>query len=337
MRGKERELPKKVLILAGGGGHTGYAHILAQEMVGIAELSFLVPDDDPLSRARLEPFGRVQDLIKPRHPTTPFYRFIPRLLLSFLQSLTRVSSDYRVVVSTGSNFCIPPALIAWLKGIPLINIESADKFETPSKTARILQHLSAVTVLQWEEQRKILKGTVFGPFLPRRRAEPWEGGYVLIAAGTYGYEELLEAASESQLKNVVLQTGDIAPERYEKRHPEWRVITTTDRFYELVAGADAVVAPPGATPLEAATYGKPVVIVKYPEWSRAGTLEDARLFAEKLNAPLLSELSPRALVDALEEAKRRDKPKLKNGAKALAEYIVENYLSTYRNNLLPLL
>jgi len=324
MRGKERELPKKVLILAGGGGHTGYAQILAQEMVSRAELSFLVPDDDPLSRARLEPFGRVQDLIKPRHPTTPFYRFIPRVLLSSLQSLTRVSREYMVVVSTGSNFCIPPALIARLKGIPLINIESADKFETPSKTAQILQHLSAVTVLQWEKQRKILKGTVFGPFLPRRRVEPWEGGYVLIAAGTYGYKELLEAASESQLKNVVLQTGEIDPERYEKRHPEWRVITTTDRFYELIAGAEVVVAPPGATPLEALSYGKPVVIVKYPEWSRAGTLKDARLFAEKLNAPLLSELSPRALVNALEEAKRREEPKLKNGAKALAEYITQN-------------
>lgn len=315
---------KKVLILAGGGGHTGYAHILAQELTGRAELSFLVPDDDTLSKARLQPFGKVETLIKPRHPTTPFHRFIPRLLKSLLQSLTKVSGEYSVVVSTGSNFCIPPALISWLRGIPIINIESADKFETPSKTARILQPFSAVTVLQWEEQRKILKGTVFGPFLPRRRVEPWKGEYVLISGGTYGYEELLEAASESQLTNVVLQTGDIDPERYKKKHPEWRVFTTTDRFYELVAGAEVVVASPGATPLEAVTYGKPVVIVKYPEWSRAGTLEDARLFAEKLNAPLLSELSPRALVDALEEAKRRDKPKLKNGAKALAEYITQN-------------
>jgi len=319
-------LLKKVLILAGGGGHTGYAHILAQELAGRAELSFLVPDDDPLSKARLEPFGRVQALVKPRHPTTPFHRFIPRLLWSSLQSLMRISVEYSVVVSTGSNFCIPPALVAWLKRIPLITIESADKFETPSRTARILQHFSTVTVLQWEEQRKNLKGTVFGPFLPRRRVEPWEGGYILIACGTYGYEELLEAASESHLKNVVLQTGDVDPERYKKKHPEWKVFATTDRFYELVAGAEVIVAPPGATPLEAVTHGKPVVIVKYPEWSLAGTLEDARLFAEKLNAPLLSELSPRALVDALEEAKRRDKPKLKNGARILAEYIVENYL-----------
>ncbi|MFB0543485.1 MAG: polysaccharide biosynthesis protein, partial [Candidatus Bathyarchaeia archaeon] len=252
-------MPGSVLILAGGGGHTGYAHILAQELEGRAELTFLVPDDDPLSRMRLEPFGRVQTLVKPRHPRTPPHRFIPRLFQSFLQSTTRIPEECRVVVSTGSNFCIPPALISRLRGIPLINIESTDRFVKPSKTARILRPLSAITVLQWEEQRKILRGRVFGPFLPRKRIEPWKGGYVLIAGGTYGYKELLEAASESQLEDVALQTGSENPYRYRKRHPSWRVFATTDRFYELIAGAEVVVAPPGATPLEAVTYGKPVV------------------------------------------------------------------------------
>jgi len=319
-------LPKKVLILAGGGGHTGYAHTLAQELESSVELSFFVPEDDPLSRIRLEPFGKVQSLIKPRHPNTPIHRFIPRLFWSFLRSLTEVSSEYRAVVSTGSNFCIPPALISWLKGIPLISIESADKFEKPSKTARIIQPFSTVTALQWEDQRKILKGKVFGPFLPRKRVDPWDGGYVLVAAGTYGYEELLEVASESKLKDVVLQTGSVNQDRYRKRHPDWRIIATTDRFYELIAGAEAVVSPPGSTPLEAVAYDKPVVIVRYPEWSHAGTLKDARLFAEQLNVPLLSELSPDRLVESIEEAKRRERPRLGNGARALAEYIVKAFL-----------
>lgn len=319
-------MPGSVLVLAGGGGHTGYAHILAQNLEGRAELSFLVPDDDPLSRMRLEPFGRVQTLVKPRHPRTPLHRFITRLFQSFLQSMTRIPGDCSVVISTGSNFCIPPALISWLRGVPLINLESADRFVKPSKTARILQPFSAVTALQWEEQRKFLRGRVFGPLLPRRRVEPWEGGYVLIASGTYGYKELLEVASESRLKDVVLQTGIVDPGRYIRRHPDWRVITTTERFYELIAGAGVVVAPPGATPLEAVTYGKPVVIVKYPEWSRAGILEEATLFAEKLNAPLLSELSPEALVKAIEETKGREMPRLRNGGRALAEYIVKAYL-----------
>ena len=317
-----------VLILAGGGGHTGYAHILAQELEGRAELFFFVPEDDPLSRMRLEPFGRVQTLVKHRHPMTPFHQFIPRLLLSLLQSVIRVTGEYQVVVSTGSNFCVPPAIVSWLRMIPLINLESTDRFVKPSKTARILQPFSTVTALQWEDQRKILRGTVFGPILPKRRVKPWNGGYILIACGTYGYQKLLEAASGSHLKDIILQTGRIDPDRYRKRHPNWKVITTTERFYELIAGADVVVTPPGATPLEAVTYGKPVVVVRYPEWSRAGTLKDVQLFAEKLNAPYLSELSPEVLIVAIEEAKRSERPRLKDGARALAEYIVKAYLKS---------
>ena len=44
---------KKILILAGGGGHTGYAKILAEELQGRAELSILVSEDDPLSEELL--------------------------------------------------------------------------------------------------------------------------------------------------------------------------------------------------------------------------------------------------------------------------------------------
>jgi len=280
-----------------------------------------------LSRERLSELGEVNFLIKPRGPRTPYYRFIPRLIKAFSEVLRYVPSDYDVVVSTGSNFCIPPAIISWFKGLPLVNIESASRFVKPSKTARILQPFSSLTVLQWEEQRKFLKGRVFGPFLPSRRIDPWDGGYILIAGGTYGYRELLDAASETHLRDVVLQTGRVDPERYRRRHPDWRVFTTTEKFYEVIAGAEVVVTPPGATPLEAVTYGKPVVIVKYPEWSRAGTLEDARLFAEKLNAPFLSELSPRILVEAIEEAKGRERPRLRNGGRVLADYIVKAYLN----------
>jgi len=315
-------MTKMIMILAGGGGHTGYAVILAEELRDRAELNFLVPDDDPLSRARLEPFGQVETMTKPRHPKTPMWKFILRLIKAFYQAASRVSGSIDAVVSTGSNFCIPPALVAWMKGIPIINLESRVRLAGPSKTASILQHFAKVTALQWEEQGKFLNGTFFGPLLPRRRIEPWNGGYVLVAGGTYGYRELFEAVSESNLESVVLQIGDLDKDIYQRKHPNWKVLSYTDRFEELLAGAEVVVCPPGGTPIEAIAYGKPVVVVCYPSWTRAAGPEDTRAFAEKLNAPLLSTMSPKAVEKAVEEAKKRRAPILKDGTGALVEAIL---------------
>lgn len=37
-------MSKEVLVLAGGGGHTGYGYALAQRLFGRASLHFLVPE-----------------------------------------------------------------------------------------------------------------------------------------------------------------------------------------------------------------------------------------------------------------------------------------------------
>ena len=101
------------------------------------------------------------------------------------------------------------------------------------------------------------------------------------------------------------------------------MFSTIDNFYELITGAEIVIAPHGSTPLEAVAYGKTIVIVKHPEWSRAGTLEYARLFSEKLNAPVITILTPEAIMKSIIEAESKKKPNLDNGAEKLAEYLVE--------------
>jgi len=315
-------LAGKILILSSGGGHTGYAHILAEALAGRAELLFLVPDDDRLSRSRLEPYGLVKTLVKPRHPTTPLWSFTFRMTRALWRAPGLVPKDVDVVVGTGNNFCIAPSLAAWMKGIPVVYLESRVRFTSPSRTAAILHRFSKVTALQWEEQRRFLDGTVFGPLLPQRRIEPWDGGYVLVAGGTYGYKELFDAFAETALKNVVLQTGDLDPAPYKEKRPEWRVISYTDKFDELLAGAEVVVCPPGGTPVEAMAYGKPVVIVRYPSWTRAAGPEDTRLFAEKLNAPLLDSFTPKDIEEAIIKAKSRTLPELVNGTEALVEAIL---------------
>jgi len=317
-------LTYEILILAGGGGHTGYAYALAQALYGKASISFLVPEGDDLSEERLSRFGEVDFLIKPRGPKTPTYKFAVRLAKAFAKSIKKVPRKLNVVVSSGSNFCLPPALTAWFKGIPIVNIESSVRFSKPSKTAQILQPFSYITALQWEEQKKLLAdGVVVGPLLPRPEIKPWNGGYILITGGTYGHKVLFDTIKESSLTNVALQTGQIDPQPYIKSHPEWKVVTLTERFHELLAGAEVVVTHFGSTVLDATVYRKPVVLVPNPEWTRTAGIEDAEYLARKVNAVLVSEITLEKLLDAIESASKRDIPKLPRGAENLANRIFE--------------
>jgi UDP-N-acetylglucosamine:LPS N-acetylglucosamine transferase len=242
---------------------------------------------------------------------------------AFAGSFKRVSGRYDAVVSTGSNFSIPPCLLSRLEGVPLINIESSVRFTKPSKTALILQPFSAITALQWEEQRKLLRrGVVFGPLLPKPEVAPYNGGYILVTGGTLGHKVLFDAVSATRWENVVLQTGQVDPKQYRQKHPEWKVIDFSTTFYELVAGADIVITHFGSTALEALIYRKPMVIVLNPEWKRTVGRSDAEIFAGKINADFIWDVTVENLLRAVEEARRRKLSEVEDGAKKLAEAIL---------------
>ncbi|MCW4021119.1 MAG: hypothetical protein NWF14_07835 [Candidatus Bathyarchaeota archaeon] len=314
----------KILILAGGGGHTGYAYALAQALHGRADLHFLVPEGDELSEKRLSKFGGVDFLIKPRELKTSNFVFAARLAKAFAKSTKKIPRKISALVSTGNNFCISPAFTAWFKGVPIINIESSVRFTKASATAKILQPFSAITALQWEEQKQLLSdGTVVGPLLPSPEISPWNGGYILVTGGICGYKMLFDAMKESGTTNIVLQTGRIDPEPYRKAHPEWRIITLTAEFHELLAGAEVVVTHFGSTVLDALVYGKNIVIVPNPEWTRTAGAEDAEFLAKKANAVLVSEINLENLSNAIIEARTRTVPTLMTGTGILANKIME--------------
>jgi UDP-N-acetylglucosamine--N-acetylmuramyl-(pentapeptide) pyrophosphoryl-undecaprenol N-acetylglucosamine transferase len=316
------EKEKRILILAGGGGHTGFAYALAQRLENRASMLFLIPEGDTLSHKRLSKFGNVDYLLKPRGAKTPTNKFTYNLARALANSMKKVKGDFDAVVSTGSNFCIPPALVAFLKGIPIVNIEGEARFIGASKTAHILQPLSSITALQWTEQKNFLKGTVVGPIFAKPEIETWNGGYVLVTGGTLGHKRLFDVLNKSDLKNVVLQTGEVNPEPYRKRHPEWKILDFSLNFHELIAGAEVVVTHQGSTPLEAVVYKKPSVIVPNPELKRTFPRRDSEIFAKKVGATFLSDITLESLLDAIEEAKNNKIPLLKDGAKVLAEMIL---------------
>ena len=316
------EKKKNVLILAGGGGHTGFAYALAQRLENKASICFLIPEGDTSSNKRLRKFGKVDYILKSRGAKTTASAFTSNIARAFKDSMKKVTGDFDVVVSTGSNFCIPPAMVAFLKGIPIVNLEGEARFIGASKTARILQPFSAITVLQWPEQKKFLKGTVVGPIFPKPEYAPSDGGYILVTGGTLGYKRLFDILNESNLKNVVLQTGKVDPEPYKKQHPEWKVIEFSLNFSELIAGAEVVLTHQGSVPMEAAVYNKPSVIVPNPELKRTFPRKDSEFFAKKVGAKILSDPSLESLMNALETAKNNRIPVLKDGAKVLADVVL---------------
>ncbi|MCX6649637.1 MAG: glycosyltransferase [Candidatus Bathyarchaeota archaeon] len=314
---------KKVLILAGGGGHTSIALALAQAIKGKAETAFLIPENDKLSREILSPYGPVEDLIKGRYPKTSNLLFPFRLLTAFWHAFPQVRKEYDVVVSTGSNFCIPPAVIAWLKSIPVINIESRVAITKPSKTAKLLTHFSKKTLLQWDEQAKNLDGVVTGPIFPEERYKAKDLGYILVTGGTEGHKQLFDAVAELDLKNIVLQTGKVDPEPYKTKRPNWTIIPYSNEFEKLVAESSMVITHQGGgTIFEAVLYGKPVIIVFNPELTRTADTEDMRVLAKKVGAPFLDHADSKAIEFLILEIGKQEKPRFENGRLKAAEIIL---------------
>jgi len=311
-----------ILILAGGGGHTGFAYSLAQKLEKEANLVFLVPYGDTASYNRLSRFGEVSYLVKSRGPKTSMWYFAVNMLRAFTSSVKSVKGKFDFVVSTGSNFCIPPAFICILKGCRLVNIEAEIRFTEPSQTARILQPFSTITALQWHEQKTMLKGTLVGPLIPEPEFQPWNGGYILVTGGSFGHKLLFDTVNSSKIAKVILHTGKVDPKPYIRRHPEWKIMQSSPMFPELLAGAEVVVTHFGYTALEAFACQKPTVLVFNNEWKRNAGIIDAEIFAKKLGANFVSELSLENLMDSIEKAKKNKIPTYVNGAKVLANMIL---------------
>ena len=317
-------MEKRILILAGGGGHTSIALALAQALRGKAETSFLIPEEDKLSRELLSPFGLVKELIKGRYPKTSNLLFPFRLVASFYHSIPLVNRECDVVVSTGSNFCIPPALIAWLKSVPVVNIESRVAITKPSQTARFLQHFSKKTLLQWEEQMKNLKGVVTGPIFPEKRYEARDLGYVLVTGGTEGHKLLFDAVAGLDLEKVVMQTGKVDSTSYLEKHPSWIIIPYSTQFEKLVAESSVVITHQGGgTIFEALLYEKPLIIVYNPELTRTANTEDMIVLAKKIEAPFLEVADGAKIKSLIQEAESQAKPRFENGRVKAAEAILE--------------
>ena len=318
-----------VIITASGGGHTGYAIAIAQRLKGKANIMFIVPKNDSWSASKVKEYGNVIYVKKARGPKDSLFKAFPGLISAFYESLNVLPKGFDIFISTGSNHSVPPAYVAKLKGLKVINIESSVRFTKPSLSVKVIKPIADITILQWPEQKKIIpEGIVVGPLfeLPMYKSE--DKGYILVTGGTYGHKMLFDAIAKTNLNNVVLQVGKVNPEKYRKEHPEWIIFDFDPDFQRWIAGASVVVSHLGKTVIDAAlTYGKPVVIVPNPEWIHTAGLVDARILAKKLNAEVVEEIFPENISNAVDKVQKRKPPEYEDGAVKLAALIEEMLFS----------
>jgi UDP-N-acetylglucosamine:LPS N-acetylglucosamine transferase len=315
----------KVVVTASGGGHTGNAVALAQYLYRDVDILFIIPKGDEWTRSKVEKYGGVVEVSKPRGPSDGIDKLIYGIPYALKECLDKIPSESSVFVSSGSNHSVAPAIVAKFKGLRIYNIESSARFIMPSLTSRWLSPISDVTVLQWEEQKCFNpRGKVYGPFYEMPEYEIRDDGYILVTGGTYGHKLLFDTISEMDIDNIVMQTGRIDPRPYIKKHPEWEVFQFRPDFNKYVAHASVVISHFGKTVIDAAlTYGKPTVIVPNPYIRIGATVADSRILARKINAVLVSSISENSLLGAIDKAMSRRPPRYPNGAKLLAEEIID--------------
>ncbi|MCE4622292.1 MAG: polysaccharide biosynthesis protein [Desulfurococcales archaeon] len=315
-----------IAIIAGYGGHSGYAYAIAYylDQKGVKPVIY-VPRGHEWIKKKLERYGIIEELTLPRKPGEPLIRTIHRWTKNLYESLSKITRKYDAVLACGSNFSLLPALTAKLKKRKLYNLESIDRILDPSRTTRIIYKFADLTFLHWPEQKQNYpKGLVVGPVYEPPTVEPYDGGYILVTAGTLGNKELFDAVLETGLENIVLQTGNIDPNPYIERRPRWRVFRFTHEFDKLLAGARIVITQfPGMTGASAAlAYRKPVILVPGRHVPMSSRLENAPLFAEKIGAIYVEKITPGSLLDAIDKARKLHPPEYQNGAERVASILI---------------
>ena len=312
-------MESKVLVLGGIGGHSGQAFAISHYLKE-AKIEFDVMTL-PGTEWRFEGLANEiitldQLLLPPNRRPNP--KALPKMLLKLLKM-----KRYKVMVANGSNFAVPPALMGKLKGSKLINVESLDAVVEPSKAAKFLSRFSDVDIVQWEELKEFyVNALVSGPIFEPPLYEPRDEGYILVTAGTLGYEELfVEAVKQlSDKYQLLIQTGRVDPERFKGKNV--KAFRYSKDFHKLLANAKAVIGVfPATTPATAAlAYDKPTVIVPNPNLKSASSLKNMKPFAERIGA-VIGDL--KNLKESLERAFEVRRPKYENGAKVVVKKVVE--------------
>lgn len=308
----------KGLIVAGYGGHAGYAYAISSELVKHnVQLDILLPRRYEYLEKKFANLGKIIYITLPRRPLEPIYKGVHRWFMTTIESISLSRNEYDFIFSAGSNFSISPSIfLKVFRNVYLFTLEDVNRFSRPSKSVKLLKSFGGIVFLHWEEQLSLYQdGIVVGPVFEPRLYEPIDEGYVLVTLGTLGSREVFDTVVKLNLDKLVIQTGDLDPTPYAAINPNWIVFKYTDDMHRWLAKASVVVTHPGTTAVTARlAYNKPVVLIYTKRHAPLYPMSDVEELTRKLNAIFVSEINTERLLDALNEAKKLEKPKVKIGS-----------------------
>ena len=321
------------MIIAGYGGHAGYAfaiayHVAKTGIIDKSKIDIIVPKGIKWIREKLKKYGRIIEAPLPRKPNEPLNKTLKRWIPALIRALENCT-DQRIILGTGSNFSIPHTLACKIKRKRKIFVlEAVDRIISYSKTPKLLSLLGAIPIISWEEQkRNYPNGMVVGPIYEPRIYQPEDHGYILVTTGTLGLPRLYKALAMAKIDNLIIQSGDIPPEKIKKLNPNWKVFQYTSDLHRWIANASLVITHyPGMTAVTARlAYHKPVVMVQSYRHKLSAKPEEGPLLAQKIKAPYIREITMKKITEGINRALKTTPPRLRNGAKIATMLILNEY------------
>ena len=322
----------RILLTASGGGHTGFAVAVASYIPEDVGIVFTVGSGDTFSWAKIAALGRenvsVVELPYGRKPWGSLVGAVPRLSSAFLLSLARLPK-VSSALCTGHNNCVPPCIASRLRGTPLVSLEDVYRLYSRSRSISLLSRFSRYVALHWQEQENLYprKGLVVGPVYEPPRYESRDDGFILVTAGSFGYEELFDVFADLVVdglisERVILQTGHVPPEKYKEKGLE--AFSFDPDIDKYISRARIVVTHQGMTAINSALgYGKPTVIVYNPAWRLAATAQEVERVARIVGIEFVPGPYRDRLLDALRRASPPDRDRFEVGAMRLARLLLD--------------
>ncbi len=328
-------MSKKILLIASGGGHTGFALAVGtriRELSPKADITYIVPCGDTWSINRIlrvDPKANIREVTKPLKPLEPYTRLFKRVLHAFIDSIREV--EHAIVFCTGSNHNIFPVLISrYLRRSIVFCVEDTFRFKRRSRTLDLLYRVANVNVfLQWPEQVELYRGRGIyaGLLYEKPMHSVRDEGYILVTTGTMGNRSLFKLLAKIRLDNLVVQTGAINPDLLKRRG--WKVFRFDPDIDKLIAGASLVItSAPGVTAINATqAYRKPTIMVYNPDLVLTADREETEKVAKYLGIPFVDPrvITPRDFEKIVYEAYNIKPRVVRNGGYFIAKYLL-NYI-----------